>query len=85
MQATSRAVGTLVNEREGWRSRSVPHFALLRARRFRSDPLALLPLSWPDGRWRTVVRAHHPAGYAPCKGADVVPLRDWGARRLHFR
>jgi hypothetical protein len=31
----------------------------LRVRLFYSDPLALLPLSLPGGRWRTNARAHH--------------------------
>jgi len=33
----------------------------LRVRLFYSDPLALLPLSLPGGRWRTNARAHHRA------------------------
>ena len=50
---------------------SVPRFALLRVRRFCADPLALLPLSLPDARWRTCARAGHPAASRRCKGAVV--------------
>jgi hypothetical protein len=38
-------------ERDGLKSRSVPRFALLRARCLGADPLARLPLSLPKGRW----------------------------------
>jgi hypothetical protein len=48
------------SEREAVRSHSFPRCALLRVRRFWADPLALLPHSLPDGRRRTVARAHHP-------------------------
>jgi hypothetical protein len=49
----------------------------LRVRSLCADPLALLPLSWPDARWPTGPRAGRPAGVVLCKGAVLVrPLRD---------
>jgi hypothetical protein len=41
----------------------------IRARHFRADPLALLPLSLPDARCRPDPRAGHPAASHRCKGA----------------
>jgi hypothetical protein len=38
-------------------------------RRFGADPLALLPRSLPDARWRTCARAGPPSASRSCKGA----------------
>ena len=48
---------------------SVPRFALLRVRRSCAYPLALLPRSLPDARWRTFARAGLPSASQRCKGA----------------
>jgi len=42
-------------------------------RRFLADPLALLPLSWPDARWPTGPGAGRSAGIVLCKGVVVLP------------
>lgn len=47
-------------EREGRRTRSIPRCALLRARHFCADPLALLRRALPDARWPTGPRAGRP-------------------------
>lgn len=63
-------------ERDSSKTHSVPRCALLRVRRFCTDPLALLPLSRPDARWPTGPRAGRPAGVAPARVPfPVRPLR----------
>jgi len=56
-------------EREDLRAHSVPRCALLRVRRFCADPLALLPRSLPDARWRTFARAGRSPASQRYKGA----------------
>jgi hypothetical protein len=48
-------------EREFARTRSVPRFALLRARRLCADPQPLVPPNLPDALWPTGPRAGLPA------------------------
>ena len=54
------------------RTRSFPHCALLRARRSRANPQALLPLSLPDARWRTDRARRTSGGFAPLQGCRCL-------------
>ena len=54
-------------------------------RRFLADPLALLPLDWPDARWPTGPGAGRQAGVASRKGAVAcATLRLGEPNRLRF-